>query len=143
MARDSKQSYSYNGEVYGPGRPEGFSVADLDKASPEKKSNAASVGQVKTPSGEVVNRMNETAEDTGSVNKDGGVVSHPASATQHKGETLASLEAAGGGESEEELEKLSKSELQDMAADRGVEVTRQDGDAGAPTKADFVAALAR
>jgi hypothetical protein len=147
MGRDPKNSYSYNGHVYGPDQPEGFTVADLDKINPTKKSEggtpvALGSSEVKTPSGDVVNQMNATPTDTGEVTKEGGVVSHEASAAQHDG-SIQVPAATSVPKSEEELEGMSKSDLEAEAKRRGIEVKRQDGESGAPTKADYVAALAK
>ncbi len=142
MGRDPKGFYSHNGKVYGEGMGEGRAVADLDKEVPLKKSvGTAAPNQITKASGEVVDQMNATPLDTGEVTAKGGVVSHEASAVQYTG-TIPVPGAAGVPKSEEELEGMSKSELQEEADKRGITVTRQDGD-GAPTKADYVAALAK
>jgi hypothetical protein len=36
MQRDPTQTYSHRGQLYGPGKPAGFSVADLDQIAPAK-----------------------------------------------------------------------------------------------------------
>ncbi len=48
---------------------------------------------------------------------------------------------AGSGLAEADLKKLEKADLVDMAAQKGVTVTREDGGDGEPTKADYVRAL--
>lgn len=145
MARDPKNSYSYGGQLYGPDRPEGYSVADLDKIKPLKGKAVDGTGsnEVTLLSGERVSHMNATPTDTGEVTEKGGVVSHESSSTVSTGDI--NVPSAGSGEapkSEEELEAMSKSDLEAEAKRRGIEVKRQDGESGVPTKADYVAALA-
>jgi hypothetical protein len=53
----------------------------------------------------------------------------------------ASAPAAGEPTTDEELEGLTKDELKTLAEERGVTVTRADGEDGEPLKADYIAAL--
>lgn len=110
MARDPNQVYSFDGKLYGAGQK--LSSADLDKENPvrERKSESAPT-------------VNETPLETGSVSKSGAVKAHESSATTASGQT------------EEDLEEMSLSELRDLADERGTAVK-------GTKKADYVKALA-
>jgi hypothetical protein len=50
-------------------------------------------------------------------------------------------QAGGKGAASEDLESLSKDELKELAAAKGVTVEREDGEEGEPLKSDYVTAL--
>ena len=111
-----RRTYLFEGNSYGPGRdvlvPEGFPELDND-------------GNVKHPEGSFA----------------------AANAAKSRPQTIpagtASIDSSEtvSGKTFEELSEMKKSELEDLAIEAGLDVTRGDGSDGAPLVEDYVKAL--
>jgi hypothetical protein len=126
------QTYLYNGKRYGPGDnvdvPKDFpDVSAHEKAFKARQEASAGIRTISMagskggaePIGES-GAFTPLRDGAPAVNQTGG---------------------AAAGMAEADLKKLEKADLQDMAAQKGITVTREDGGDGEPTKADYVRAL--
>jgi hypothetical protein len=143
------QTYLYNGKRYGPGDnvdvPKDFpDVSAHEKAF--KARQEASAG-IRTISMAGSKGGAENSGDDNLTEQGLGVRAEPigeSGAFTPLRDGAPAVNQTGGaaaGMAEADLKKLEKADLQDMAAQKGITVTREDGGDGEPTKADYVRAL--
>lgn len=122
------QSYIFEGETFGPGNdidvPEGFPEIDGETGAvvhppgSTAARNAAASARINGVEVKTTNRVDSPSTGPG------------------LGVSVSGLNA-------EELEAMTKSDLEALAQEKGVTVTRGDGTDGTPLKEDYVAQLSR
>lgn len=118
------RAYLFNGVRYGPGEavevPDDFPEIDDKGDIVHRPGSAAERNQRRA-------RVFSSPPNTGGVNT---------------GENRAGTTNTVSGKSTEELESMTKGDLEDLAVQLGVEVTRKEGD-GEPLKEDYVRTLGK
>lgn len=124
---DLPRAYIFQRQTFGPGKdvvvPDDF--PDLDE------------------NGNVIHEKGTRAAANAELNKQRNATHYtvpPGDVGQSQAQVTGAPANAGPGR--DELEKLTKADLEQMATDRGLTVTRSDGKEGDPTKQDYIDALA-